>query len=115
MGLARAANFERDIRERQFLARQQSCRAPEAAADDVLVRRDPSGQFEGAPEREWIQADGRSDLGPLELRIQVIVDEADGAAQRVPWQLRVWSRRFAVSLNCRISHTGHDRLDQVLV
>ena len=113
VALARAADLERDIGERQLFTRQQPHRPPDAAADNVLVRRHPRGQFEAAAEGERIEADRPSDLLPLELRVQVVVDEPDGAAQPVPRQSRIAAWRFPIAFNRSLSKAGYDRLCQL--
>ena len=113
VALAREADLDRDIRERQLIARQQSHRLSEAAADNVLVRRHSGGLLEAAAEGERIQANGDGDLVPFELGVQVLVDEADGVSQNISRQSRVALRRFLPALIRSLSDAGDDRLRQL--
>ena len=113
VALAREADLDRDIGERQLIARQQSHRPSEAATDNVLARRYAGGLLEAAAEGERVQADSGGDLVPFELGVQVIVDEADGASQHSSRKSRIALRRFPAGFSCRLSDAGHDRLCQL--
>src|SRR5262249_3270981 len=57
MALARAADLQCNVGQRKLAAREQPHGAPDAAADDVLVRRHAGGELEAAAEAEGIDAD----------------------------------------------------------
>src|SRR4030095_9751070 len=54
----------------------------------------------------------RGDLVPVKLRIEVSVDEANGASQRIPREFRGAVPRFVLSFFRRLSEAGRDRLCQ---
>src|SRR5258708_28324098 len=98
--LAGAADLQRDVREAQAAVGEELLGLPDGAADDVLVRRDPGRELEAAAERIATHVDRIGDIVPGELRVDVVVHEADRAPQRVagePLLGRRWRVRARVA------------------
>jgi hypothetical protein len=85
----------------------------QATSDDVLAHRQAGGNFEAATERERMHANFKRDVLPLELRVQMVMNEAKHLSQNMARQRWLAARPCDGAATTCMADTSAEQINEL--